>query len=524
MHIDLETPALPSTFKADVCIVGGGTSGILLAWKLACRGRQILLLEAGGLTLEERSQELYAIDVSGESHAGILNGRFRTFGGASTRWGGGLLPYTRDVLQPPPCLGLPSWPIDLQELEPYYEEVQRIMGVTLTPFSSELLRHFKRSVPFSSDRVRLRLSKSSPFTRRNLSRTLGKKCLASSRIAVVSHANAIAIELLKNGRAVSSVTAVNYGGKRFSFEAGAFILCTGTIETSRLLLASTSVCSRGVGNERDQVGRYFHDHVFSRVAEIAPQDRGPMITTFAHCMGGNTLHKFRLEATERLRRERGLLSVGCEFPVEEPPESGVTPMLNLLRSVQRSDFTTRNLRDLLSLPSASREVAQSLYSAKIRKRRYVSPHARIIFHVDVEQRPDPESRVRLSEEPDAVGMRKAILHWKISNDEHRSIGIFAQEVAKLFRNSGLATTCWGPATRRSVEPELLDRKDSFHMMGGARMGSHPGTSVVNRDLRVHGIDNLHIVSCAVFPTGGSSNPTFTLLALALRLADTLETR
>jgi choline dehydrogenase-like flavoprotein len=56
------------------------------------------------------------------------------------------------------------------------------------------------------------------------------------------------------------------------------------------------------------------------------------------------------------------------------------------------------------------------------------------------------------------------------------------------------------------------------MMGGALMGASEATSVVDTDLRVHGLPNVSIASCAVFPAGGSSNPTFTLMALCFRLA------
>src|SRR5579875_1422238 len=163
MHVDLEYPSLPAQFRSEVCIVGGGTAGILVAARLARAGITVNLLEGGGLSLEERSQKLYAIDTPGCSHAGILRGRFRTFGGASTRWGGALLPYTEDVLHPPPALGLPHWPLHLSEIEPYYEELQRVMGVSPTPFSDDVLRMFRAKRPFESPKVRLRYCKSSPF-------------------------------------------------------------------------------------------------------------------------------------------------------------------------------------------------------------------------------------------------------------------------------------------------------------------------------------------------------------------------
>lgn len=142
MYIDLETRGLQPVFRSDICVIGAGVAGILLASRLGHGGKHVHLLEAGGLELEERSQRLYGMEIAGEPHSGVEEGRFRTFGGSSTRWGGQLLPFTGDVLHPDQRLGMPVWPIELAELEPYYVEVQKVMGVSASPFSEELLKEF----------------------------------------------------------------------------------------------------------------------------------------------------------------------------------------------------------------------------------------------------------------------------------------------------------------------------------------------------------------------------------------------
>lgn len=522
MHVDLEGPSLPGEFRSEVCVIGGGTSGILISSQLARAGISVSLLEAGGLSLEDRSQDLYDIETPSAPHAGVREGRFRTFGGASTRWGGGLLPYPDDVLHPPAEVGLPRWPLELSEIEPYYETLQRIMGVEPTPFSDELLKTFGARTPFQSAQVRLRYCKTSSFNRRNLARTLGKECLVHAKVTVFTHCNVTSVDLEENGRAVKSVSAVNYGGVRFRFSARQFVLTTGTIEASRLLLASRDVSPRGVGNERDQVGRYFHDHVSLRAAVVSDEDRRSMVRAFAPYMRGSTFYKARLEASESMRMERGWLSVGAEFPIEEPVGSGEDRVLNLLRALQRGEVKRIVQEELRHLPSTVVLAGRLAAAAKVKHRRYVSDRARIVVHVDVEQRPNPESRVRLSAERDAVGMPKAILDWKISAEEHDTLEGFALELQKLFRQAGLANL-----KLKSESPDdealLMPRKDAFHMMGGLRMGTDPSSSVVDSSLRVHGVRNLRVLSCGVFPTGGSSNPTFTMLTLGLRLADQMAT-
>lgn len=523
MHIDLETPDLQSTFRSDICVIGGGVAGILLAARLGQNGRHVHLLEAGGLELEERSQKLYCADMVGYRHTGTTDGRFRTFGGSSTRWGGQLLPYTDDVLHPASRLGLPSWPIELAELEPYYREVQQAMGVPVSPFSDGLLKEFNREVPFKSSRVRLRFSTCAPFARRNLSKTLGKECLASKRITVFTHANVLSIDLTVNGDAALSVTATSYGGMTYKFIATQFAICTGTIEASRLLLASTAVCRMGVGNCRGQVGRYFHDHVGVHAADIAPEDRRRVLRAFAPFVRGGTSYRAKLEATAELRAEKGLLSVAGQFSIEEPPGSGPDLIRRVLHGIQQGTLNRDLQRDMLAIPAASADVMKFAIAAKARNRRYVSRLARVVLDIDVEQRPDCESRIRLAEETDALGIRKAILDWRISGDERESIRAYAQELDLLFRENNLATISWKPQIATDSDFwNAGNRLDTFHMMGGTRMGVDPATSVVDSSLKVHGIENLYVVSCSVFPTGGSSNPTFTMMALALRLADRLQ--
>lgn len=523
MHVDLEDASLPGEFRSEVCVIGAGTAGIMVAARLARAGISVNLLEGGGLSLEERSQQLYDIETPGCAHAGVREGRFRTFGGASTRWGGGLLPYPEDVLHPPPTLGLPQWPLALSDIEPYYEELQQIMGVALTPFSDELLKSFRERCPFQSPSVQLRYCKTSPFSRRNLARTLGRECLAHPKVTVFTHCNVVSVDLEKHGGAVSTVSSVNYGGIRYRFHAQQFILSTGTIEACRLLLASIDVCVAGVGNERDQVGRYFHDHVGMHVAEVSPEDRRRMIGAFAPYMRGRTLYKARLEASERVRMERGWLSVGAEFPVEEPEGSDEDRVLALLRALQRGEVHRIVHDELRHLPFTAVQVGRMLVAAKIRCRRYISDRARMVLHVDVEQRPDPESRVRLAPERDAVGMPKAVLDWKISAEERETLQCFAMELKKIFQQQGLASLKL--KSESSGNGNLIHRRDdAFHMMGGLRMGTDPSCSVVDGSLQVHGVRNLRVLSCAVFPTGGSSNPTFTMLALGLRMADQLAAR
>ncbi|MGC2163503.1 MAG: GMC family oxidoreductase [Silvibacterium sp.] len=510
---------MPQSHQARVCIAGAGVAGLLLAWSLAAKGMEVHLLEGGGLEPEESSQQLYQAVMTGVPHRGVTEGRFRTFGGSSTRWGGQMLPYTEDVVHPPAVLGLPDWPVDLREIEPYYEKIQRVFGVAERPFSDALLAEFGRSMPFLSDEVRLRFSKWAPFSRRNLAGTLGRELLASGKVTVFTHASVVAVELCENGGAVRELRVVNDRGGEFRFAADVFVLCLGTIEGSRLLLASTSVSRAGVGNDRDQVGRYFHDHIGVDAAEIADGDRARVVDRFAPFVSGQTLHTPKLEATAKLRRERQLLSVMAHFPVEEPEDSGPGKVRAVLQGVQRRQFDRGFYAHVAGLPGASAEIAQLLWWAKVKGRRALSRRARISLHLDCEQRPQAESRIRIGGDRDRLGVPVCVVDWKISEDEHETVRKFAETIDGTLRKAGIASVKWRPEISEAGTGWLTRATDTFHMMGGTRMGTDPLSSVVDGNLRVHGVENLYIASCSTFPTGGSSNPTFTMMALTLRLKD-----
>lgn len=107
MLVDLEeVEAQSEPIRSQVCIIGAGLAGLLLAQRLAAAGIGVALLEAGGRTLEDRSQRIYEARMARLKHDGTCEGRFRLLGGTSTRWGGQLMPYTAEILQPPTFLAV----------------------------------------------------------------------------------------------------------------------------------------------------------------------------------------------------------------------------------------------------------------------------------------------------------------------------------------------------------------------------------------------------------------------------------
>jgi choline dehydrogenase-like flavoprotein len=130
-----------------------------------------------------------------------------------------------------------------------------------------------------------------------------------------------------------------------------------------------------------------------------------------------------------------------------------------------------------------------------------------------EQSPNPESRLVLQRERDALGTPKVRLQWRLAaldtESVHRSTELVARELGRSLQGRG--------RVKVSVHPIGLPD----HHMGTTRMHDDPRRGVVDAQCRVHGLSNLYVAGSSVFPTGGTANPTLTLLQMALRLADHL---
>ncbi len=512
--------------RSAICIAGAGVAGLVLATAVADAGLDVVLLEAGGRHGEDRSQEIYDADMAGTKHAGTTVGRFRVFGGSSTRWGGQLLPYTADVFSPDRELLSTEWPVSPSELEPFYRRIEDILGADHLPFSTDLYKALGMPVPAGfaeNPDLSVRVSKWAPFPRRNLARTLGKKAIESTRIRVFLHANLTECLLAPDGSRVEAFLVRNYRGDRFRFEAQHYVMSTGTIETSRLLLASRSVCVQGVGNDHGRVGFGFHDHVTAPVAELNGSARNKLLSWLGPFFSRGTTHTARLEASASLRRRCDLLAVNAHITIEEPEGSAEFAARDLLRSMQRCDLRSAIRNNYRRLPAAALGMGRLVYNAGLRRRRAISPNALVELRIACEQRPCSQNRIRLAERArDSLGVLKAIVDWRVSAEEIRTLRCYALWLRAELDRLQAGAIDWNADVIQTAAGRFPPIRDTNHPMGGTVMGLHPATSVVDSNLKVHGISNIHIASCSTYPSGGSSNPTFTLIALTLRLAERLK--
>jgi choline dehydrogenase-like flavoprotein len=146
---------------------------------------------------------------------------------------------------------------------------------------------------------------------------------------------------------------------------------------------------------------------------------------------------------------------------------------------------------------------------------------RVRLKILVEQAPNRDSRISLASDCDDLGLPKARVDWRLTEMERRTTRVFTDVLDAEFRRLGLGkltATDWLDGDEWTSFFE-----DAYHPTGTTRMSSDPAVGVVDGDCRVHGVEGLYVCGSSVFPTSGYANPTLTIVALAVRLADHLRT-
>ncbi len=523
-------------FTHDVCIIGSGVAGALVAHELVQRGRKVLILDAGRrfdptLRMELMERAVEGLDPwapvdpdpevyssTGTDHVRLEGKRMRAVGGSTHHWGGLAYRMHASDFRLRSLYGLgEDWPVSYDELEPYYARAEAELGVSGQggdPHASWRSGPFPNpAFPFSyavekvvrpaCDHLGISIHpipcarNSQPYRDRPACVAFGvchvcpiealynadihlRRGVATGNLEIRPEARVVRLAA-RSPRRVTSATYLQPGGGTGTVEAPIFVLAAHAIESIRLLQLSASPrFPGGLANSSGTLGRYFMEHWATGLAGVVEEPLYP------HRIGFNTAHSLQFYDTPH-RRRIGAMKITF---------SAGSPSLSELA------------RD-----SGLWGVALKRYLRRVYGRWLAAI-------VNVEQLPRLESRVTLDPElRDAHGYAAPRVHLELGDYELRTLLRGRERLLRILR----------AARARIPGHQMAKFKDSerhpiAHHMGGCRMGIDPAGSVVDPDLRTHDLDNLYIVGSAVFPTGGAVNPTLTIAALALRAGETLAAR
>jgi choline dehydrogenase-like flavoprotein len=549
MIVDANDFASGQPLVADICIVGAGAAGITLALESIGTGMDVIVLESGGLKDDRKTQSLYdGIVVDERLHSPLDRYRQRRYGGSTTIWGGRCMPFDAIDFEARPYIPHSGWPLNIDTLLPFYPKANRLCEAGEFAYAAGAA--FERPLPpmiegldspyFTADTLE-RFSCPTNFGAR-----YGHKLRNAANVRVILHANVTGLHLDATGSTVKSVSVATLSGKSFSVNAGRVALATGGLEVARLLLASRDVKPKGIGNDHDVVGRYYMCHIAGTIGTL--QFNGPP---------GSVRHGYdvsdegvycrrRLALTADTQRRLGIgnFIARLHHPrITDPAHrTGILSLLFLaklfipyeygkrLHGEEKANLRTwlQHVRNIVTDPFYTIAFLWHwLRDRTLQERKFPSVIIRsranrysLDFHA--EQEPNPDSRVTLSDEVDALGMPKLRVDWRYTSGDVETVKRALALLADDIQRSGIGHFEYD---EESVELEMT-RYGAYggHHIGTARMGSDPRSSVVDSDCRVHGVDNLYIASAAVFPTSSQANPTLTIVAMALRLAAHLRAR
>ncbi|MBA2380349.1 MAG: GMC family oxidoreductase [Blastocatellia bacterium] len=554
MLIDARTLGSEEVMETDVCIVGGGPAGITLAREMAGQDFRVCILESGGTEPDEETQALAEGATSGDCIQEPHTSRARLLGGSSHLWNSAVgkdrVGFRSGILaagdfEKKDWVPHSGWPFGKEELDPYYERAQTICqlgpyrydgagweaeGAARLPFDEDVLT---TSVwQFSGQNV---------FTDEHR-----ETVLDAANITTYIFANVVEIETSEDGGSVNRFRVACLDGKNFWVAAKIFVLAAGGIENARLLLVSDKKHKAGIGNENDLVGRYFMEHQVVRTGTLFPTSPKLFDRTALYDQRdvNGALVLGKIDFTDSFLQREKLLNVSAmllpkhkwHHRVRQDSADSLAEMVRAGRRLKVPSDVGSHLKkvagglDYVVATTCRKASRGRLFPYFVDSPNLISPggwsdldnkHKRFSFFevlLHTEQAPDPNNRVRLGDERDALGLRRVVLEWQWGEVNIESIRRAQELLAAEFARSGLG----------KLRIELKEGKPDMvisglhHHMGTTRINNDPRQGVVDEHGRVHSISNLFTVGCSAFPTGGYINCTLTIVALAIRMADKLK--
>jgi len=510
MYIDARQLPDNTLIEGDICIIGAGAAGISMALDWMNLPYKVILLEGGNFGYEDKIQDLNKGSITGQNYFPLRASRLRYFGGTTGHWAGMCAPFEELDFKKRSWVPDSGWPFPKKTLDPYYEKAQKVYK--LGPYEYDLdywQQKEKDFIPMPLDE-NIIWNKMWQFCKdRKIGPIYDDTIKEAKNIHLYTHANTTNIKANENVSKITEINIKNLDGKNHTVKAKKFILACGTIQNVRLLLASNTQSKAGLGNQNDLVGRYFMEHIESSTADLYLSKELPGILYNAP-FGTSRLCRAELAITEEAQREHELLNgtlgllplkVGTHFKPRMVTWQNEDP-----RKSADNMFANWREADKLSKSNPQPELEKA-YQMDIR----------------VEQAPNPNSRITLTNEKDALGVKLPNLNWELTALDKSSLRRLNLLVAKQVAIAGIGRVQLRDWLRDEEDDTFPDYTNGgWHHMGGARMNDDPKKGVVDANCKVHGLDNLFVAGSACYPTSGAPNPTLTLTALTLRLSDHLK--
>lgn len=515
---------------ADVCIIGAGIAGIAVANSIARTSkRRVVVIDSGGVESSDLvTSSLNEVEHARRVHEGATLGRARCLGGTSTSWGGQLLSLLPEDFEDGRNEEFGRWPLGESDLKPYYSRVFGILGLGNFSFDAESLpeRLKRKEVLSGINGFAPRYAVWPPFSRRNFWEWIGQDLDRGNLVSFFENTHFIRWELDELEERVQSILCKRNAENQIRIYAHNYVIASGCIEATRQLLLLKLEAKRDIFASTSGLGRLFQDHVSAEAFRLEPINQVAFNKVFGYSFHDGVMRTLRFERArnEGSEQKSSFFHVAFAFP----EDSGFEVTKRYLREWQRSGNVVPSLTQIVGLISQAQELMVMGWWRYWHSQLWISPRATAIGVIDIEQETSLANRISLGDSRDIFGVQRARIDWDLSEFDAENFYSTCMSIFSKWTQSDLmniARLDW-----RLPEFEQKDMlvahffntaKDVFHPSGSTRMGTNGANSVVDGNLKVHGLANLYVASTSVFPSSGSANPTFTLIALSIRLGDFL---
>ena len=520
MFIDARKVSSGKTIYADMCVIGAGAAGTVLANQFNGKSIKCCILESGGLEYESDTQALNIGRNVGQPYYPLVGTRLRFFGGTTNHWGANCHPFSELTFKGRSWISNSKWPVSRADIDPYYHQAQELLGL---PKKSWNVDHWADQagdiIPgFIKGRLEPYVVQIGPRQQslfRNLYKTVFER---SENIYTYLYANVIKLETDSSRRLIDRAHIACLTGNQFFVKAPIFVLATGGIENARLLLLSN------LGNENDLVGRYFMDHIRFNAGTVAPISGLRLGSLSGISRANKTRFQIQYRTSDFFQREKRITQAAIMLS-DIPNIRYVNHNSSIsIKSLKRIWMDLKSLRvpkhivsDSLNIINELDEVAKYFYT----RARFGDslPLEAVNFSLRIEPMPNPQSRVILDKDVDALGLRRVKLDWQLSESDKITAKMAIRALAIEAGGSGD-----GRVNSFLMEDDWdwpLGTTGGHHQIGTTRMSADPKFGVVNENCRLHSVDNLYVAGSSVFPTADLGWPTMTIIAFTLRLAEYL---
>jgi hypothetical protein len=434
------------------------------------------------------------------------------------------------------------WPIRLEDIAPYYpaacayaccgdpvfrSPVPGVDAVADDRFSCDTLERWSNKPRFQ--------------------RAHGDTLKRSGDVAVCLHATVVDLDLDVDGHVRAAVVA-RPDGERVRVSVRGLTLAAGGVETARLLLSVQRRVPLAFGGVDGPLGRYYMGHVIGQIADITFSTKAADAAFDFHVDGRGSYVRRRLVPSQRLQMDERLTNVAFWpiVPITADPRhgSGVLSLAALVMSagpvarlLVAEAIRTRHVvpgmpllphvrNVMLDFPRAAACAAVSILQRHVTPMRlpgfYVRNRSRrygLAYHA--EQLPNPESRVRLTDAVDRLGLPRLQIDLRFLPEDATALVRTHELLADWLAKTGLGRVDFRQRAEENVAAVRAQARHGTHQIGLVRMASSAAEGVVDGDLRSFDLRNLFVVGAGVLPTSGQAAPTLTAMALAVRLANHL---